>query len=101
MIKLVQAHFSNARYHKKKESYVENATQKTYSLLSRIFKYALILALALVVSTLSWLTAVCATSTLLLVHLHARAELHVHARRCVEAEALGHLDQIQFVDVED
>jgi hypothetical protein len=38
---------------------------------------------------------------LFLVHLHARAQLHVHARRCVEAETLGHLDEVEFVDVED
>lgn len=40
-------------------------------------------------------------ASVLLVPLHARAELDVHPGRCGEPKALGHLDQVELVDVKD
>lgn len=60
-----------------------------------------ITSLLLVVATLSRLTAIGSASLWLLVCLHACTERNVNAGWCVEAEALGHLDKVKFVDVED
>jgi len=59
------------------------------------------LALELHAPALSGLTSIRLPRTLLLVSAHTGAELDVDSRGRREAEALGYLDEIQLVHVED
>ena len=50
---------------------------------------------------LFWLTSISSSPFFLLVSAHACSQTYVNAWRCGEAETLGYLDEVQFVNIKD